>query len=259
MKKLLALLAALAIIFALAGCNGGKTTSSDPAESDVDVQIWDGNTDTVSTTTEADATTTTTADANEPATTTAAKPTTTKAPTTTTTKPAPTTTVHVHSFAPASCTTPKKCACGATEGSALGHKYSAGKCSVCGAKDPDYITLLDSSSYGTYSCYIEDPDKGALEVYSVTWKGGSNVTYSLTLYDPVDAANSKIQYNGTHYGYPNELYSFAAQNVKVTATALDFEIHNNGGVYKHPFTFENKALIYQGEDEWIGKGNAFKK
>lgn len=42
-----------------------------------------------------------------------------------------------HSWAPATCATPKTCsACGAIEGTALGHKYSGGKCSVCNATDP---------------------------------------------------------------------------------------------------------------------------
>lgn len=40
-----------------------------------------------------------------------------------------------HDYAPATCTEPKKCACGATEGSALGHDWSDanGVCKVCGA------------------------------------------------------------------------------------------------------------------------------
>lgn len=45
---------------------------------------------------------------------------------------------HTHKFSPATCTSPKKCACGVTEGSAQGHRYANGTCSVCGAKDPNY-------------------------------------------------------------------------------------------------------------------------
>lgn len=47
---------------------------------------------------------------------------------------------HVHSYAPATCTEPKKCSCGATEGKALGHNYSNGVCTVCGAKDPNFVS-----------------------------------------------------------------------------------------------------------------------
>lgn len=49
--------------------------------------------------------------------------------------------IHTHSFSAATCTEPKKCSCGATEGSALGHSYSSGVCTVCGAKDPNYVPL----------------------------------------------------------------------------------------------------------------------
>ncbi len=74
-----------------------------------------------------------------PATTTKVPTTTTKAPTTTTKVPTTTTKpVHTHSFSAATCTTPKKCSCGATEGKALGHHWvnatckAPKKCSVCG-------------------------------------------------------------------------------------------------------------------------------
>ena len=53
----------------------------------------------------------------------------------------PTKPSHQHSFKAATCTAPKTCSCGATEGSKLGHNWSAAtcttakKCSVCGATD----------------------------------------------------------------------------------------------------------------------------
>ena len=49
---------------------------------------------------------------------------------------------HKHSFKDATCTAAKTCSCGATEGSPLGHSYTNGLCSRCGAKDPDYKTPL---------------------------------------------------------------------------------------------------------------------
>ena len=48
---------------------------------------------------------------------------------------------HTHSFANATCTEAKKCACGATEGKALGHDYIDDKCSRCGAVDATYKAL----------------------------------------------------------------------------------------------------------------------
>lgn len=47
---------------------------------------------------------------------------------------------HKHSYSAATCTEPKKCSCGATEGKASGHKYSNGTCTVCGAKDPNFVS-----------------------------------------------------------------------------------------------------------------------
>lgn len=47
---------------------------------------------------------------------------------------------HKHSYSAATCTEPKKCSCGATEGKALGHNYSNGVCTVCGAKDPNFVS-----------------------------------------------------------------------------------------------------------------------
>lgn len=44
-----------------------------------------------------------------------------------------------HSFGEAACTQAKTCAvCGATEGDALGHSYTGGKCDRCGANMPGY-------------------------------------------------------------------------------------------------------------------------
>ena len=80
-------------------------------------------------------------------------------------KKEPTVEVHQHQFAEATCTAPRKCSCGATEGSAAGHqwrsatctapqtcgicgetsgsanghRYSDGQCGICGAEDPDYV------------------------------------------------------------------------------------------------------------------------
>ncbi|MBQ2677020.1 MAG: hypothetical protein IJF54_06455 [Clostridia bacterium] len=61
----------------------------------------------------------------------------TDAATTTAATTLATTTAHKHSFAAANCTTPKKCSCGATEGSALGHNYKDGACTRCKAADPN--------------------------------------------------------------------------------------------------------------------------
>ncbi len=63
---------------------------------------------------------------------------TTVATTTTTVTTQTPTTVHTHRYGAADCTTPATCSCGATKGAALGHAYTDGVCTRCGAKDANY-------------------------------------------------------------------------------------------------------------------------
>ena len=65
---------------------------------------------------------------------------------------------HVHEFGEATCTAPKTCECGETEGEPLGHNYVDGTCS-CGATDPNYVpphthTFID----GMCECGESDPN-----------------------------------------------------------------------------------------------------
>ena len=75
---------------------------------------------------------------------------------------------HEHVFNDATCTAPKTCECGATEGEALGHTYIEGKC-ACGEEDPNYVpphehnyepTVTDptctEAGYTTYTCACGD-------------------------------------------------------------------------------------------------------
>ena len=84
-------------------------------------------------TTEAEIATTTVTTAIEHAIIESAAPIVTEATTEPSTEPP-----HIHSFSLATCTLPKTCVCGDTDGVANGHKFSNGKCTVCGTADPDY-------------------------------------------------------------------------------------------------------------------------
>ncbi len=47
---------------------------------------------------------------------------------------------HTHTWSDATCKDPQKCECGATNGTTTDeHNYSEGKCTVCGADDPNYV------------------------------------------------------------------------------------------------------------------------
>lgn len=101
---------------------------------------------------------------------------------------------HTHNFNAATCTTPKTCSCGATEGEAnghnwkdatcsdpktctvcgttsgltAGHNFSNGKCTTCGKADPDYnhetmvwIPTNGGTKYHTHAgcSNMEDPEQ----------------------------------------------------------------------------------------------------
>ena len=74
--------------------------------------------------------------------------------------------IHSHSYSVATCTTPAKCSCGATDGGALGHSYDNGKCSRCGVADSNYVTHSHFYSAATCTtpakCSCGATDGGAL-------------------------------------------------------------------------------------------------
>ena len=58
---------------------------------------------------------------------------------------------HVHSFSEATCTKAATCECGETEGTALGHNYKNGKCTRCGAVDPNFSYTSVAKKNGAWT------------------------------------------------------------------------------------------------------------
>lgn len=108
MKRLLALLLALTLCFALVACGNERDTSSEP----------DASTTTQTGTESTNNTETNESNAETPTNSTTSKPTENTNP------------EHTHSYSSATCTTPAKCSCGATKGSALGHNFNAATCTT---------------------------------------------------------------------------------------------------------------------------------
>ena len=138
MKRIFSLFLALVLCLSLCACSVGDdstpTAATNPTEAASATKFTDPNT----------------------------KPTT--EPTTESTVAPTTEPPHTHSFRSATCTAPKTCSCGATEGKAAGHNwkdatcsepktctvcgttsgltaghnFSNGKCTICGKADPDY-------------------------------------------------------------------------------------------------------------------------
>ena len=163
----------LFIIMTLSLCSGDGTTVDTDNEDKTIISATETTKDTSQETTDqttlSSETTETTTDTTVETTVKATKTPVTETKPDTNKKPAATEAEkpkHTHSFSAATCTTPKTCSCGATEGKANGHSwksatctspktctvcgttsgstsshnYSAGKCTNCGAKDPNYTT-----------------------------------------------------------------------------------------------------------------------
>lgn len=96
---------------------------------------------------------------------------------------------HTHSFAAATCTKPKTCSCGATEGAALGHKFKDGKCSVCNAADPNFKETPIANKNGVWKAeYIAG---GKYYIATITLIGELGVGVGIG--DPLSEMEPEIQ------------------------------------------------------------------
>ncbi len=98
-------------------------------------------------------------------------------------------TPYEHVWSDATCTAPATCECGETQGEALGHSYTGGVCSTCGAADPDYVPEPEEKTYTINFSDFEEFAKG-------TYADGQVQEYDdvFTFYHGVDSrvdANSK--------------------------------------------------------------------
>lgn len=189
MKKIYSLLLVLCLIFSLSACgSNGTATDNDTGsfctECDEEISATDkfcgscGASVGKSTTDNSTTNTTQNNDSSNsdsidvPSSTTSKATTTTKPETskpTTTTKP--NTTTHTHSYSDATCTTPAKCSCGATNGNALGHNYKKGFCVLCNEKIGDeylsYISITKDNWEEFFEITRKDiiPEKNAFGEY----------------------------------------------------------------------------------------------
>ena len=143
--------------------------------------------------------------------------------------------VHNHNYSEATCTEPATCGCGDTTGSALGHSFSEGACSTCGAVDPDYegevstptyvkVTSADQLTSGTYVLVVNgyvvtNYNNGWVEVVKFTGSGDTIVsedisTWTLTVNgSSVTLKDSKGQFikpkSGNNNGIQTGSYNWA--------------------------------------------------
>lgn len=131
------------------------------------------------------------------------EPESTEAETTTATTTTPTTTKHTHKFSAATCTAPKKCSCGVTSGSALGHNYVNGVCSRCNAKDPNPHYTPAAQKGGVWISKHESGSELYMITVSVSKKtldvGSGRLLESLPADVQESCKNDCEEYNGKQY------------------------------------------------------------
>ncbi len=138
---------------------------------------------------------------------------------------------HTHSFSAATCTEPKKCSCGAVEGTALGHDYKDGICARCNAKDPNYKPTSVLQKQGEWTLKFLN-GKQLYSISIILCEPGKNHA-DVAFGDPLDSLPSDMQndpnikndceeFNGKYYyfgmGDGDDIKNITEENGTVTLT-----------------------------------------
>ena len=106
--------------------------------------------------------------------------------------------IHTHSFISATCTSPKTCSCGVTEGDANGHNWkdatctSPKICAVCGERSGTAIKHSYSSGK-CISCDAQDPNYVSEELVWIPTNGGTKYHIKAScskMIDPIQVTKS---------------------------------------------------------------------
>ena len=144
----------------------------------------------------------------------------------TTTKPSNPT--HTHSYSGATCTTPAKCSCGATNGSALGHSYSNGVCSRCGGKDSSYVK--------TYSI-------GETWVVDGQWEFTVHSAEKHYMCNKYSDHNDMAQCVIITYSYKNLGYTGISQDLYISSVSFDVYDAEGEAAETYPCTHTKSAKV----------------
>jgi len=175
-----------------------------------------------------------------------------------------------HKFSAATCTAAAKCTlCGFTNGTALGHSYSAGKCSRCGAADKNYATyksggknsivLTRDGKTTTLKIDTSAADERLQNISSFASSPSMNITYEhfLEVEGWLYFAQSiaiTYTYNNTAYDVNvDEIYKIKTDGTNQTKIATFQETEDKGIGVSEVFGFEGNNIYYvvENEDEGI--------
>ena len=169
-----------------------------------------------------------------------------------------------HEWSDATCEAPKTCSkCGATEGDVADHTYVEGVCSVCGAKDPNYVApgekvfgIIDAPVAGTaYKFGMVQEKKNDGKVYYLT--GAMSGYYMATTTDETAALDVYLE--ETTDGY----YLYAMINgAKTYINMVVSGTHVNGAyeaaastVYRYDAESKTVIAVVNNTDYWFGTRN----
>lgn len=128
---------------------------------------------------------------------------------------------HTHKFSKATCTEPKTCECGETEGKALGHSYKDGKCTVCKTADPNYKPTSLVKKKGVWSTEFVNNKY----YYSVSFNADT-LEFGVGIGDPLSEMEKEIQ--------------------------DDIRKHKNEEGYKESY------VVFNGKEYWSARGSGSK-
>lgn len=172
---------------------------------------------------------------------------------------------HTHSFAAATCTSAKKCACGVTEGKALGHDYVEDKCSRCGAIDKTYkaltsgywtVAVVDGNTLYDVSFVFSGEEPNASIGIGDNIKGLPEEFQNEILNNPADYSDSILKvgnetyYVGRGFGCP---ITFEANKNTVVITEMD-----STNTITLTRTAGDKYKITAISGDFMGEGNTLK-
>lgn len=249
MKKILSFVLALVMCLGLCACAEENNTQTDTQEGiiateDISEQLTteEQKTTEIPKTGDSPASSDSTITPETPTTTTKAPTTTTKAPTTTTKAPTTTTKpVHTHSFSAATCTTPKKCSCGATEGSTVNHVVEGTTCKWCKqvvVVSPNGFNPNVQYAFISDRVYESDIDSGLpddkYKKYLITvmdFRKNYLSTSHAVYWDPSaepDPILGTMDYNGVTYHYIG-MYGYGFEGVttyQITESEIKVSFHS---------------------------------